>query len=121
MVQTKATVKLATAATPTNHHIMAKEEKRGIKEVATPLANMRKETRRIDLFLPQMSETIPATKVPTAKPEKKTILEMTGSPLEPQTKSHSEVIVSSQKLLLYSNFLQYVGQTFYDIKKHRFL
>ena len=96
MVQTNATVKFATAATPTNHHMMIKEGKTGMNDVARPLAIIRKENRRMDLFLPQISDTSPATNVPTAKPEKNTIFETTGRPLELQTRSHSETIVSSQ-------------------------
>ena len=101
IVQTKATVKFATAATPTSHHITTKEGNTGMKDVAKPLANMRNEKRRMECFLPQMSDTIPATKVPTAKPEKKIIFETTGRLDKLQTRSHSETIVSCQNDWLY--------------------
>ena len=48
-----------------------------MKEVMTPLARVRREKRMIDLFLPQISDTMPARNVPTAKPEKKIILART--------------------------------------------
>ena len=55
------------------------------------------EKRRIDLFLPQISDTTPTTNDPTPKPEKKIIFERTGSPLDSHIRSHYETIVASQK------------------------
>ena len=69
MVHTKATVKLAIADTPTSHHRMVKEEKEGMKEVTIPLMRVKRENKRMDIFLPQTSDTTPAKNVPTPKPE----------------------------------------------------
>ena len=69
MVHTKAAVKLAIADTPTSHHRMVKEEKEGMKEVAIPLMRVKRENKRMEIFLPQISDTTPATNVPTPKPE----------------------------------------------------
>ena len=69
MVHTKATVKLAIAETPTNHHMMVKEIKVGMKEVTIPLIKVRRENKRMDIFLPHTSDTMPAINVPTPKPE----------------------------------------------------
>ena len=49
------------------------------------------------LFLPHISDTIPARKVPTANPEKKIILAMTVRLALWQTSWNSVVTVSSQK------------------------
>ena len=81
MVHTNATVKLAREATPTNHQIITKEGNVGMNEAEIPDKSIRKENKRMDLFLPQISDTSPATNVPTEKPEKKIIFEITGSPL----------------------------------------
>ena len=114
-------MKFATAATPTSHHMRTNAGKTGMKEVARPLESIRNENKRMDLFLPQISETIPATNVPTAKPEKKIIFEMTGRLLEPQTRSHSEVIVSSQKLSSYEYWEQLIEQLFCKNKSLLFI
>lgn len=68
-LHTKATVKLAIADTPTSHHMMVKEEKEGMKEVTIPLMRVRRENKRMEIFLPQTSDTSPARNVPTPKPE----------------------------------------------------
>ena len=49
MVQTKATVKLATAATPTVHQARTKAGKTGMMEVRRPLRRVRREKRMMDL------------------------------------------------------------------------
>ena len=63
---------------PTNHHIATNAMKTGIREAMIPLIRVSREKTRIALFLPQMSDTIPATKVPRANPEKKIIFAMVG-------------------------------------------
>ena len=62
----------------TNHHIATNAGKTGIRDVTIPLIRVKRENTRIALFLPQISDTIPATKVPIANPEKKIILAMVG-------------------------------------------
>ena len=110
-------MKLATAATPTVHQARTKAGKTGMKEVTSPLTRVRREKRRMDLreensvsqsdlsqdsvgrylFLPHISDTIPARKVPTANPEMKIILAMTVRLALWQTSWNSVVTVSSQK------------------------
>ena len=109
-------MKLATAATPTVHQARTKAGKTGMKEVTSPLTRVRREKRRMDLrekksvmsdlsqdsvgrylFLPHISDTIPARKVPTANPEKKIILAMTVRLALWQTSWNSVVTVSIQK------------------------
>ena len=122
IVQTNATVKFATAATPTVHQARTKAGKTGMKEVASPLARVSRENNRIDLInrcnrvmwvlrlqttdyrlqttdllLPQISDTIPARKVPTANPEKKIILAMTARLESWQTSWNSVLTVRTQK------------------------
>ena len=52
MVQTKATVKFATAATPTVHQARTKAGKTGMTEVRRPLRRVSREKRRMDLRTP---------------------------------------------------------------------
>ena len=49
MVQTKATGKFATAATPTVHQARRKAGKTGMTEVRKPLSSVSRENSRIDL------------------------------------------------------------------------
>ena len=84
MVHTKATVKLATAATPTlgqenvilynyvvsivptSHHMTTNAGKTGMKEVRMPLSSVRSENTVMEVLRPQVSDTRPARKVPSA-------------------------------------------------------
>ena len=60
----------------------------------------------LNLFLPQISETMPARKVPTANPEKKIIFARTLREESWQTRSHSVVTVLSQNEVSYRYLLQ---------------
>ena len=53
MVQTKATVKFATAATPTVHQARTKAGKTGMMEVRRPLRRVSREKRMMDLRTPE--------------------------------------------------------------------
>ena len=64
------------------------------------------------LFLPQISETMPARKVPTANPEKKIIFARTGREESWQTRSHSLVTVLSQNDVSYLHLLHVRLQLF---------
>ena len=61
IVQTKATVKFATAATPTSHQLSTKEGKFGMKEVTKPvtaashLTSMLRKSKKMQLNVLQMN------------------------------------------------------------------